>query len=205
MIKYIKNYAKYEDYIRIGHTATESVGENNERIYNCTDLEDFPTPSSMSPTYHDVDLDPFTDLEGYTSRNRVRSDVNDYELGWNYLSDDDLAYILTRIKPQWIYVELIDKHKRDDVTDTNGYIKYINNNQNDTCWYDKNNNVLYDNNYNVISNFDLINYTKITKPIKKVHKMYASDKSFDTTFAWIDENNNWHEEHQALSFSLVEE
>lgn len=205
MIKYIKNYAKYEDYIRIGHTATESVGENNERIYNCTDLEDFPTPSSMSPTYHDVDLDPFTDLEGYTSRNRVRSDVNDYELGWNYLSDDDLAYILTRIKPQWIYVELIDKHKRDDVTDTNGYIKYINNNQNDTCWYDKNNNVLYDNNYNVISNFDLINYTKITKPIKKVHKMYASDKSFDTTFAWIDEDNNWHEEHQALSFSLVEE
>ena len=205
MIKYIKNYAKYEDYIRIGHTATESVGENNERIYNCTDLEDFPTPSSMSPTYHDVDLDPFTDLEGYTSRNRVRSDVNDYDLGWNYLSDDDLAYILTRIKPQWIYVELIDKHKRDDVTDTNGYIKYINNNQNDTCWYDKNNNVLYDNNYNVISNFDLINYTKITKPIKKVHKMYASDKSFDTTFAWIDEDNNWHEEHQALSFSLVEE
>lgn len=205
MIKYIKNYAKYEDYIRIGHTATESVGENNERIYTCTDLEDFPTPSSMSPTYHDVDLDPFTDLEGYTSRNRVRSDVNDYELGWNYLSDDDLAYILTRIKPQWIYVELIDKHKRDDVTDTNGYIKYINNNQNDTYWYDKNNNVLYDNNYNVISNFDLINYTKITKPIKKVHKMYASDKSFDTTFAWIDEDNNWHEEHQALSFSLVEE
>ena len=205
MIKYIKNYAKYEDYIRIGHTATESVGENNERIYNCTDLEDFPTPSSMSPTYHDVDVDPVTDLEGYTSRNRVRSDVNDYELGWNYLSDDDLAYILTRIKPQWIYVELIDKHKRDDVTDTNGYIKYINNNQNDTCWYDKNNNVLYDNNYNVISNFDLINYTKITKPIKKVHKMYASDKSFDTTFAWIDEDNNWHEEHQALSFSLVEE
>ena len=125
MIKYIKNYAKYEDYIRIGHTATESVGENNERIYNCTDLEDFPTPSSMSPTYHDVDLEPFTDLEGYTSRNRVRSDVNDYELGWNYLSDDDLAYILTRIKPQWIYVELIDKNKRDYVSDSIGYIKYI--------------------------------------------------------------------------------
>lgn len=196
------DYNKYEKYIRVGHTATQ----NPDGSYTCTDLEDFPTPSILARTLHDVDKDAFTDLEGYTQRNRVRHDVEDLELSYNILSDDDIAYILNRISPVWIYVELIDKHERDDVTDTNGYIKYINNNQNDTYWYDKNNNILYDNNYNVISNFDLINYTKITKPIKKVHKMYASDKSWNTFKVWIDQtDNSWHEEQIEFSFSLVEE
>lgn len=100
----IINNTKYENYIRIGHNATGSHGN-----YVCTDLEDFPTPTSMTRRLHDQDLDAFTDLEGYTHRNRVRHDVEDFDIGFAVLNDDDGAYILNRISPEWIYVELTDK------------------------------------------------------------------------------------------------
>lgn len=144
------DYNKYEKYIRVGHTATQ----NPDGSYTCTDLEDFPTPSILGRTLHDVDKDAFTDLEGYTQRNRVRHDVEDLELSYNILSDDDIAYILNRISPVWIYVELTDKKTKQ----------------------------------------------------RKVHKMYASDKSWNTFKVWIDQtDNSWHEEQIEFSFSLVEE
>lgn len=149
MIKLVRNYNKYEKFIRIGHNGVE--GENH--TYTCTDLEDFPTPSSMHRNLHDVDKDAFTDLEGYTHRNRVRHDVEDFELAYPILSDDDISYILNRISPDWIYVELTDKKTKQ----------------------------------------------------KTIHKMYASDKEFDTKRIWKDEEGNWHEEDEALTFSLVEE
>lgn len=99
-----QNYNKYEDYIRIGHTATGSYGN-----YVCSDLQDFPTPSSLKRTLHDVDKDAFTDLEGFTHRNRVRHRVEDLELSYALLSDADEQYILNRISPEWIYVELLDQ------------------------------------------------------------------------------------------------
>ena len=123
MIKLVRNYNKYENFIRIGHNGVE--GENH--TYTCTDLEDFPTPSSMHRNLHDVDKDAFTDLEGYTHRNRI--------------------------SPEWIYVELTDKKTKQ----------------------------------------------------KTIHKMYASDKEFDTKRIWKDEEGNWHEEDEALTLSLVEE
>ena len=144
-----QNYAKYETYIRVGHKGTEISTGN----YTSSDLANFPTPSTISRTLHDVDKDPFTDLKGYTHRNRVRSDIEDITLTYNILSDDDMEYILNRIKPEWIYVELIDKKTKQ----------------------------------------------------KKVHKMYASDKTWDTYRVVKDNNGNWIEQSVALSFSLVEE
>ena len=118
------NFNKYENYIRVGHKADGS------------DLENFPTPSALGTTLHDLDKDPFTDLEGYTHRNRVRNDVLDIEISYEVLSDDDIAYILNRISPVWIYIELINKKTKQ----------------------------------------------------RSLHKMYASDKSFNTFKVWKDEN-----------------
>ena len=135
------NFNKYENYIRVGHKADGS------------DLENFPTPSALGTTLHDLDKDPFTDLEGYTHRNRVRNDVLDIEISYEVLSDDDIAYILNRISTVWIYIELINKKTKQ----------------------------------------------------RSLHKMYASDKSFNTFKVWKDENGNWKEIKSAFSVSFVEQ
>lgn len=149
----IMNYNKYENYIRVGHTLDSSNPGNPVDGYNCIDLANFPTPSSFGRVLHDVDLDAFTDLEGYTQRNRVRHDVEDIAIGYNILSDADEQYILNRISPEWIYVELTDKKTGN----------------------------------------------------KKVHKMYASDKEWDTFRIYKDSSNNWHTEDIEFGFSLVEQ
>lgn len=97
MARIKQNFNKYESYIRIGHKEDGS------------DLADFPTPSSIGRGLRDVDRDAFTDLRGYTQRNRVRHDVEQITLGYNVLSPEDEAYILNRISPVWVYVELTDK------------------------------------------------------------------------------------------------
>lgn len=91
------DYNKYESYIRVGHLA------------NGSDLADFPTPSAVGRGLRDVDLDAYTDLTGHTQRNRVRNDVEQIKLSYNILSPTDESYILNRIQPEWIYVELTDK------------------------------------------------------------------------------------------------
>lgn len=91
------NFNKYENYIRVGHQSDGS------------DLANFPTPSSIGRSLKDVDLDAYTDLKGYTQRNRIRHDVEQITLGYNVLSPEDEAYILNRISPVWVYVELTDK------------------------------------------------------------------------------------------------
>ena len=133
------DYNKYENYIKVGNTAGS--------------LQDFPTPSSIGITLHDVDKDAFTDLQGYTHRNRVRHDVYDIELGYSVLSDNDLAYILNAISNEWVYIELIDKKTKTRTT----------------------------------------------------HKVYASDKQFNTFRVVKDSNNNWRTIEQAFTVSLVEE
>lgn len=102
--KMIINNTKYSSHIRIGHTGSGSYGN-----YTCTDLEDFPVPTLMTRRLHDVDVDAFTDLLGFTHRNRVRHDVEDFDLGFSILNDADEAYILNRISPEWFYVELTNK------------------------------------------------------------------------------------------------
>lgn len=91
----ITNYNKYENYIRVGNSPSS--------------LADFPTPSTLNITLHDVDKDAYTDLQGYTHRNRVRHDVYDIQIGYNVLSDEDEAFILNALSNEWVYIELKDK------------------------------------------------------------------------------------------------
>ena len=136
----LMNCTKYENYIRIGTTP------NN--------LQAFPTPTGLHRALHDVDVDAYTDLLGYTHRNRVRHDVEDIALTYEILSDDDEANILNAISPEWIYVELTDKKTKQ----------------------------------------------------KTVHKMYASDKEWDTYHVVYDPTTQkWKEMTTAFTFSLVEE
>ena len=97
----LMNYNKYEKYIRIGSTPN--------------DLKEFPTPTGLNRALRDVDKDAYTDLLGYTHRNRIRHDVEDITLTYEVLSSEDEAYILNAISPEWVYVELIDKKTKQKV------------------------------------------------------------------------------------------
>jgi hypothetical protein len=89
------NYNKYENYIKVGSSPNNLVS--------------FPTPSSIGYTLSDVDKDPFTDLEGYTHRNRVRHDVLSLQVSFSVLSESDISFILNAISPVWFYVQIKDK------------------------------------------------------------------------------------------------
>lgn len=136
----LMNYTKYENYIRIGSSADT--------------LQNFPTPTGFQRALRDVDKDAYTDLRGYTHRNRIRHDVEDITLTYDVLSDEDEAKILNAISPEWVYVELIDKKTQT----------------------------------------------------KKVHKMYAGDKQWDTYNVVYDSaSGRWREMTTAFSFTLTEE
>lgn len=105
----IINNTKYDNHIRISHTATGSY--RNYRV-NESDWRNLPVPTSMARRLHDVDVDAFTDLLGFTHRNRVRDEVEDFDLGYAILNDDDEAYLLELIRPEWFYVELINKRTK---------------------------------------------------------------------------------------------
>ena len=92
------NFNKYENIIRVGNSPET--------------LANFPTPSSIGYLLADVDKDPFTDLQGYTHRNRVRHGVLSLELGYSVLSEDDLAFILNAISNVWVYVEVTEKKSK---------------------------------------------------------------------------------------------
>lgn len=89
------SYVPKETYIRVGTSSSN--------------LKSFPTPSEFKRTLSDVDKDPFTDLKGYTHRNRVRHDVENFQLTYYALSDSDLQYILKAISPVWFYCEVTNK------------------------------------------------------------------------------------------------
>lgn len=131
-------YGKYEVYIRVGSSPSN--------------LQPFPTPSEFQRTLSDVDKDPYTDLKGYTHRNRVRHDVENFTLVYNVLGDEDLQYILQAISPVWFYCEV----------------------------------------------------TNLKTGSKSVHKMYASDKKWNT-FKVEKKNGNWVETETAFTVSFVEQ
>lgn len=130
MARIKQNFNKYESYIRIGHEADGS------------DLADFPTPSSVNRGLRDVDLDAYTDLRGYTQRNRIRHDVEQITLGYAVLSPDDESYILNRISPAWVYVELTDKKTKKKkihkmyASDKEWNVKWAMQNE-DGSWYEQ--------------------------------------------------------------------
>ena len=200
-MKVVQNYNKYENYIRIGHTATS----NGDGTYTCSDLQNFPTPASLGRTLHDVDKDAFTDLKGYTHRNRVRHDVEDLEVSFPLLSALDEATILNMISPSWIYVEIPDKKVVEEVKDNNNYVQYLRKSDNSIYWYNTTQNKLYDANYTLVSNPDMSEYMKYYKNGRKCIKMYASDKQWDTFILYKDVNNNWQTEDVDLTFSLIQE
>lgn len=100
------NNTKWENHIRISHTATGSYGNY---VVQEQDWHNFPVPTTMQRRLHDTDVDAFTDLLGFTHRNRVRHDVEDFDLGFAVLNDEDESNLLNLINPEWVYVELIDK------------------------------------------------------------------------------------------------
>ena len=100
------NNTKYSSAIRISHSATGSHGNYNVREQ---DWQEVPVPTAFNRKLHDVDVNAFTDISGFTHRNRVRHDVEDIELGYAVLNDADEKVLLNLISPTWIYVELIDK------------------------------------------------------------------------------------------------
>lgn len=104
-----QNVQHLEKYIRIAHNAT---GEFGNYVVAEEDWLDFPTPSEMPYTLNDVDKDPFTDLAGFTHRNRVRTDVITFDLVYKYMNDDTQAYVLQAIEPEWFYVEIIHPKKK---------------------------------------------------------------------------------------------
>ena len=102
MTTYDTSYGKYENYIRVGSSASS--------------LSSLPTPTSVGYTFSDVDKDAYTDLQGYTQRNRVRHDVLQLEFSWETLGEDDVANILNLLGNVWTYVEVINKHtKRKEI------------------------------------------------------------------------------------------
>lgn len=108
----VVNNTKYESYMRISHYATGTFGNyqvNENDWHNC------PVPTSMQRRLHDVDVDAYTDLEGFTHRNRKRQDVDDFDLGYAILNDSDEQTLLNLISPEWFYVELIEKKTRQRV------------------------------------------------------------------------------------------
>lgn len=196
------DYNKYETYIRIGHTGTKQ----SNGTYTCSDLKDFPTPSAIGVTLHDVDKDAFTDLQGYTHRNRVRHDVYDIELEYGVLSDADRSYILQRLNPAWVYIELTDKKEMTHTVDANNYWKLTGKLDEATYWYNTSNGTIYNNSYSTTNVSQSLNdYNQVVTPVRTVHKVYASDKQFNTFKIKKDSNNKWHEESIDFSVSLVEE
>ncbi len=106
-VKYLENY------IRISHNAT---GDFGNYVVADEDWINFPTPSEMPYTLNDVDKDPFTDLLGFTHRNRVRTDVITFDCNYNYLDEDTQAYVLQVIEPEWFYAEIINpKTKQKEI------------------------------------------------------------------------------------------
>lgn len=125
------DFNKYESYIRIGHNS------------NGSDLANFPTPSAVGRSLKDVDLDAYTDLRGYTQRNRIRHDVEQITLTYNILSPTDEEYILNRISPEWIYVELTDKKTGNKAlhkmyaSDKNWNVHRVQYDQSTGSWYEQ--------------------------------------------------------------------
>lgn len=189
----IIDYNKYENYIRVGNSSSS--------------LKQFPTPSTLTITLHDLDKDAYTDLKGKTHRNRVRHDVYDIQLGYSVLSDADLAYILNAISNAWVYIEIPDAKQVTHTTNQSGYWKLIGKTDGATYWYNSSSGTIY-NNSSSSSGVDqnLSNYNQVVTPVRTVHKVYASDKEFDTYRVIRNTTaNKWETVHQAFSVTFIEE
>lgn len=108
------NNTKYSTVIRIAHDEYRDGVRSVSGSYGNYTVQDWAwhnlaVPTALNRRLHDADVDAFTDILGFTHRNRVRHDVEDFDLGYAVLNDEDEQTLLNLIDPEWIYVELIDK------------------------------------------------------------------------------------------------
>ena len=57
----------------------------------------------------DVDLDAYTNLEGYTVRNRVREDVRTLDFSFDNMEGRELHTLLNLVKKEWFNVTFFDE------------------------------------------------------------------------------------------------
>lgn len=80
------------------------------------DNEDLPLPSTFPIELNDVDLDAYTNTDGYTIRNRVREDVESLEINYGVLNGVELNQLLNITKKQWMNVSWFSEKENSRVT-----------------------------------------------------------------------------------------
>lgn len=58
---------------------------------------------------NDVDLDAYTNLGGYTVRNRVREDVRTFDFTFPIMNGTELHTLLNLVKKEWFQVTFFDE------------------------------------------------------------------------------------------------
>lgn len=80
---------------------SEKDYEKNRIIVDGVDL---PLPSTVPIELNDVDLDAYTNTDGYTQRNRVREDVESLEFSYNVINGIELNSLLNTTNKVWMNV-----------------------------------------------------------------------------------------------------
>ena len=76
----------------------------------------FPWTPEMDAGQEDVDRDAYTNLEGYTIRNRVRHDVKTLEFNIPYMSGSELHSLLALRDSVWFNCSFFDEMAWDMIT-----------------------------------------------------------------------------------------
>lgn len=80
------------------------------------DGSDLPLPSTLPIELNDVDLDSYTNTDGYTIRNRVREDVESLEINYGVLNGVELNQLLNITKKVWMQVGWFSEKANQRVT-----------------------------------------------------------------------------------------
>lgn len=73
-------------------------------------------PTNISASQEDVDLDAYTNLSGYTIRNRVRHDVKTLEFNLPVMTGKELHNLLKLRDPVWFQCSFFDESEYKMVT-----------------------------------------------------------------------------------------
>ena len=89
----------------------------------------FPWTPTIDAAQEDVDLDAYTNLEGYTIRNRVRHDVKTLDFKIPVMTGSELHSLLSLRDPVWFNCSFFDEVAWDIITvkmycSTPKYTKY---------------------------------------------------------------------------------
>ena len=78
----------------------------------------FPWTPTHDASQEDVDLDAYTNLDGYTIRNRVRHDVKTLDFNIPIMYGHELHYLLDLRDPVWFQCSFFDESEWAMVTKT---------------------------------------------------------------------------------------